>query len=101
MPGGAKSLNTIPGMIHGRTMPGSRKKEIAKIQVTRDGPYLVTGGIPLLKQILVCDKKGNSIGWREGETIPAGESYALCRCGGSRNKPFCDGTHAQFKFKDT
>ena len=82
-------------------MPGSGKKNDARIQVTRDGPYLVTGGIPLLKQILVCDKKGNSIGWREGETIPAGESYALCRCGSSRNNPFCDGTHAGIRFDGT
>ena len=76
-------------------MPGTGKKDAARIQVTKDGPYMVTGSIPLVKQILVCDKKGNSIGWREGEKFPVQETYALCRCGSSRNQPFCDGAHLQ------
>ena len=54
-----------------------------------------------MKQILVCDKKGNSIGWREGEKFPVEETYALCRCGGSRTKPFCDGTHVRINFDGT
>jgi CDGSH-type Zn-finger protein len=69
--------------------------------VTKDGPYLVSGGIPLVKQVLVCDRRGNSVGWKEGERIPAPESYALCRCGGSKNKPFCDGTHLKNHFNGT
>ncbi|MGA2935332.1 MAG: CDGSH iron-sulfur domain-containing protein [Methanomicrobiales archaeon] len=82
-------------------MPGTGKKEDARIQVTKNGPYMVTGSIPLVKQILVCDKKGNSIGWREGERYPLQETYALCRCGGSRTRPFCDGTHLTNKFDGT
>jgi CDGSH-type Zn-finger protein len=82
-------------------MQGAGKKENARILVTKDGPYLVSGGIPLLKQILVCDKRGNSIGWREGERLPGEETYALCRCGGSRTKPFCDGTHVRINFDGT
>ena len=82
-------------------MPGTNKKDTARIQVTKNGPYIVTGGIPLVKQILVCDKKGNSVEWREGERFPAQETYALCRCGGSRNKPFCDETHLKNNFDGT
>ncbi len=82
-------------------MPGTGKKEKGRIQVTKNGPYIVTGGIPLSKQILVCDKRGNSIGWREGEKFPVQETYALCRCGGSRDKPFCDGAHLENNFDGT
>jgi CDGSH-type Zn-finger protein len=82
-------------------MPGPGKKDEARIQVTKDGPYLVSGDIPLVKQVLVCDRKGNSTGWKEGEQVPAPESYALCRCGGSKNMPFCDGTHLKNHFNGT
>jgi CDGSH-type Zn-finger protein len=38
----------------------------------------------------------------KGKKIPVkqGEDVYLCRCGGSCNKPFCDGTHAKINFKD-
>ena len=35
-----------------------------------------------------------------GETIDASESIYLCRCGGSKNKPYCDGTHEANHFSD-
>jgi len=56
------------------------------ITVTKDGPYAVVGAIPLTGQVA-------------GENA-ATECYALCRCGGSKNKPFCDGTHWSIGFKD-
>ncbi len=56
------------------------------VTVTKDGPYAITGGIELLEQ---------SLG--EGAST---EHYTLCRCGGSKNKPFCDGTHWSIGFKD-
>ena len=82
-------------------MPRAGKRDRERIQVTKNGPYMVTGGIPLVKQILVRDKKGNSVEWREGERIPVKETYALCRCGGSRTRPFCDGTHLKNHFDGT
>jgi CDGSH-type Zn-finger protein len=82
-------------------MPKSGKNRKARIQVSKDGPYLVSGRVPLVKQLLVCDRKGDSVGWKEGERYPAGETYALCRCGGSKNRPFCDGTHAKNHFDGT
>lgn len=51
------------------------------ISVKKDGPLEVTGGIRL---------KDNS-----GATPESSEHFTLCRCGASRNKPFCDGSHLE------
>jgi CDGSH-type Zn-finger protein len=56
------------------------------VTVTKDGPYAVSGGIEPLDQPL-----------GQGAST---EHYTLCRCGGSKNKPFCDGTHWHIGFKD-
>jgi CDGSH-type Zn-finger protein len=56
------------------------------ITVSKDGPYRITGSIEL-----------KDVAWAEGASQ---EHYALCRCGGSKNKPFCDGTHWYNKFSD-
>ena len=66
-----------------------------KITITLNGPYLVVGAIPLAHQHIVTNAKGESISWREGKAVaaPATDRYALCRCGQSATKPFCDGAH--------
>ena len=61
------------------------------IEVTRDGPYRITGQLTLAGPT--------------GEPEPQGagasrEHYALCRCGQSRNKPFCSGMHWYVGFRD-
>ena len=56
------------------------------ITVTKDGPYAVVGGVELL-----------DVRWGEGASR---EHYTLCRCGASKNKPFCDGTHWDIRFDD-
>ena len=70
-----------------------------KIEVTKDGPYLVSGGLPLSEQWIVTNAEGDSLEYREGKNFPAQAQYALCRCGQSASKPFCDGTHALVGFK--
>jgi len=72
-----------------------------KIYVSKNGPYLVSGGIPLAKQIIGIDAAGYSYEWREGKKYPSKDNYALCRCGQSKNKPFCDGTHIKVNFNGT
>jgi CDGSH-type Zn-finger protein len=57
------------------------------IQVRANGPYKVTG------PVTVVDAEG-----REFE-LPPGSAIALCRCGHSSNKPFCDSTHKQIGFE--
>jgi CDGSH-type Zn-finger protein len=69
-----------------------------KIQVTKDGPYLVSGNLPLSEQWIVTNDEGDSLDYREGKKFPAQAQYALCRCGHSAGKPFCDGTHAKVRF---
>lgn len=78
----------------------STKHEV-RVAVSENGPYIVTGDIPLAKQTIVADADGGSEAWREGEPIRHRESYQLCRCGGSRTRPFCDGTHARIGFDGT
>jgi CDGSH-type Zn-finger protein len=75
-----------------KTKPGVR------VVVTKDGPYLVSGGVPLAKQTIVSDSQGGSESWQQGKSYPPQQTYALCRCGTSKNKPFCDGSHKQVHF---
>ena len=57
-----------------------------KIRARENGPYLVDGPAVLV------DADGN-------ESPIEGKMVALCRCGGSQNKPFCDGTHRKIDFE--
>ncbi|MDA0798180.1 MAG: CDGSH iron-sulfur domain-containing protein [Chloroflexi bacterium] len=59
--------------------------EQPQISPTQDGPYRVTGSVPVRDP-----GNGNLAEGREG--------FILCRCGGSANKPFCDGTHRRNGF---
>lgn len=59
---------------------------------------MVSGGLPLRKETVISDKGGIPVEWKQGETFPLKESYSLCRCGQSKNQPFCDGTHLNIGF---
>jgi CDGSH-type Zn-finger protein len=61
-------------------------ENVPTIQVRNNGPYAVRG-------VRLVDQDGNE--------IPAPEAFALCRCGQSSNKPFCDGTHRACGFNST
>ena len=58
-----------------------------KVVVRDNGPFLVTG------PVTVEDGDGNTFDLGGKETI------ALCRCGASENRPFCDGAHNRCEFK--
>jgi CDGSH-type Zn-finger protein len=75
------------------------KKTDNKIVVSKNGPYLVSGSIPLSIQVITPNKEGFSWDWVESRKFPTQSEYALCRCGQSKNKPFCDGTHEKIGFK--
>jgi CDGSH-type Zn-finger protein len=78
-----------------------KKKSACNVKVTENGPYLVSGAPPLEKTIVVCDEQGDPSEWEKGKKYPNHQSYALCRCGGSGKKPYCDGTHANSGFDGT
>jgi len=81
---------------------GSKKRlktSECKIVVTKDGPYVVEGAIPISEWIIIADADNTAIKWRRGKKHPLYEKCALCRCGQSNNKPFCDGTHLKVGFK--
>ncbi len=77
------------------------KKDKMKIKIMKNGPYLVQGNIPLYKQKLVTDESGHTLKLDEVTKYPSQESYILCRCGASKNKPYCDGTHNKINFDGT
>jgi CDGSH-type Zn-finger protein len=72
-----------------------------KITVTKNGPYLVEGAVPMARQSIVADTAGDSREWQEGESFETKDSCALCRCGQSATKPYCDGSHVREGFDGT
>ncbi len=74
---------------------------MADVKITKDGPYIVSGNLPLGKEIITSGKDGIPTKWGKGEKYPQQERYALCRCGHSVNKPYCTGTHAEVGFNGT
>jgi CDGSH-type Zn-finger protein len=71
----------------------------SSIKVTKNGPYIVSGKTPLMNMTIECDNQGTTPSqWGIGEKMKTPETYALCRCGQSHNKPFCDGSHVKANF---
>ena len=56
----------------------------------KNGPYVVSGD---LSELNLTDAEGNKY------DLSGKQAIALCRCGGSVNKPFCDGTHSKIGFQ--
>jgi uncharacterized Fe-S cluster protein YjdI len=65
--------------------PAAKRQQPPEVRASVNGPLLVSGGVRILDA--------------EGAVLYEGEKAALCRCGGSANKPFCDGTHKTNGFR--
>jgi uncharacterized Fe-S cluster protein YjdI len=65
--------------------PAVTRQQPLELSASANGPLLVSGGVRIVDA--------------EGTVLYEGEKAALCRCGGSGNKPFCDGTHKKIDFR--
>jgi len=72
-----------------------------RIRIVKNGPYLVSGGVPVEQQSILNNSEGCPSAWRKDKDIPVRERYSLCRCGHTRNPPFCDGAHLKAQFDGT
>jgi CDGSH-type Zn-finger protein len=75
--------------------------EHAVVRVKAHGPYEVSGGLQVYRREAVESEHGEPLAWETTEELPSAALYALCRCGGSSRKPFCDRTHARTGFDGT
>ena len=66
--------------------PQEQPEQPGTIRATRDGPFYLSGQIEIVTAT--------------GEKLFHGPRASLCRCGASRNKPFCDENHNMVQFKD-
>ena len=73
------------------------EKSKVRVTVSENGPYMVTGD----KQTITTSAEDGSEAWQEGSAVAHRETYALCRCGASQTKPFCDGSHLKIGFIGT
>lgn len=66
----------------------------SRITITEEGPYLVTGGVPLYEVAIAENASEHHQEYRPVRDFHTGdECYALCRCGKSKRAPFCDCSH--------
>lgn len=92
-----RAVQACPSGALGAALEGRRADELADtrrdpmIEVSKDGPYRLTGGIEVL------DPEGAPVPRPTGASP---EHASLCRCGHSSNKPFCSGAHWYTDFTD-
>jgi CDGSH-type Zn-finger protein len=77
-----------------------------KIVIMPNGSYHVLGNIALVHKTQVVSEYGEPLTWQkdkeyQARNIPGRDFYGLCRCGKSKNKPFCDGTHFHSPYDGT
>lgn len=70
-----------------------------RIRIVKNGPYLVSGNVPLRKARIL--EKQDILCIETSEPLPTQETYGLCRCGNTKTPPFCDGSHQHCGFDGT
>ena len=79
----------------------NKQQDDKKIFVSKNGPYVVSGHVPLVRKSQVVSEYGEPLTWQIDHVFDQEEEYYLCRCGASKKKPFCDGSHRKIKFDGT
>ena len=72
-----------------------------KITVAPSGPYIVAGSVPVTSKTPIVSEHGEPLTWKTDSSGEPAAKVALCRCGASSNKPYCDGTHAKTEWDST
>lgn len=77
-------------------------EKLPYIKITKDGPYLLFGAAKISEKIILTDANGISVKYGDGKTFEIrADPVALCRCGRSKNAPFCDASHKTSSFDGT
>jgi CDGSH-type Zn-finger protein len=72
-----------------------------QIEIDPDGPYIVSGNIPLVNKTQIVSEYGEPLTWKKDGEVKTDENYLLCRCGQSAHFPLCDGSHFDIDFDGT
>ena len=75
------------------------EKKQPHIRIMKDGPYIISGSVPLSEKIII--PRGKGYVYEDGEPLPQRAVYSLCRCGKTKTPPFCDGSHIADHFDGT
>lgn len=67
------------------------------MEVTENGPYVLHGATKIIQQFIVANSQGISVAYKEGKEFQSDKETYLCRCGLSKNKPYCDNSHLKAK----
>ena len=76
-------------------------RDEARIKVRKNGPFIVSGRVPLIEETTLRGGDGMPTEWAKTRDYPEQETYSLCRCGSSKKAPFCDMTHLDVGFEGT
>lgn len=80
---------------HENSAASPQREEGLTIEITENGSIMVSGQVRIVRRREVRDESGAAVAWQDVQEFPTSDEQWLCRCGNSKNKPFCDSSHKQ------